>query len=56
MKKLERRLNEQLDEKNVEENSALGLAIQCTQKHWGELTLFLKEPGAPRTIKPPRKY
>jgi len=37
----------QLDEKKVEPNSGLGKAIQYMRKHWKELTLFLREPGAP---------
>ena len=47
MKKLEDWLHEQMDGKKVEENSGLGQAIQYTIKHWAQLTLFLKVPGAP---------
>ncbi len=47
MKKLEDWLHEQLDGKKVEENSGLGQAIQYTIKHWAQLTLFLRVPGAP---------
>lgn len=37
----------QIDGKLVEPNSALGEAIRYMLKHWTELTLFLREPGAP---------
>lgn len=37
----------QFDERRVEPNSGLGHAIKYMLKHWNELTLFLKEPGAP---------
>jgi transposase len=37
----------QLDEKQTEPNSALGGAIGYMLKHWEELTLFLRQPGAP---------
>ena len=37
----------QLEGKKVEPNSALGKAIKYMRKHWNELTLFLREPGAP---------
>ena len=47
MKKLEDWLHEQMDGKKVEENSGLGQAIQYTIKHWEQLTLFLRVPGAP---------
>lgn len=40
-------LTEQLDEKKVEPNSGLGNAINYMIKRWDQLTLFLKEPGAP---------
>lgn len=40
-------LNAQLDEKKVEPNSRLGGAIAYMLKHWKELTLFLRVPGAP---------
>lgn len=36
-----------LDQKQVEENSGLGVAIRYMLKHWSKLTLFLREPGAP---------
>jgi transposase len=40
-------LEQQLGEKRTEPNSALGGAIGYTLKHWGELTLFLRQAGAP---------
>jgi len=33
--------------KKVEPNSSLGEAIAYMEKHWTELTLFLRQPGAP---------
>jgi hypothetical protein len=44
---LEEWLREQIDERKVEPNSGLGEAIGYMRKHWRELTLFLREPGAP---------
>ena len=38
---------QQFEERKVEPNSGLGKAIQYLQNHWQELTLFLREPGAP---------
>jgi hypothetical protein len=40
-------LRQQLDEKLVEPNSSLGNAMSYMLKRWGELTLFLRVPGAP---------
>jgi hypothetical protein len=40
-------LREQLEERRVEPNSILGEAIGYMRKHWENLTLFLREPGAP---------
>lgn len=40
-------LKDQLEAKKVEPNGALGKAIAYMLKHWAELTLFLREPGAP---------
>jgi len=37
----------QLDEKNIEPNSALGGAISYMLKHYKAMTLFLREPKAP---------
>jgi transposase len=39
--------NAQFEDKKVEPNSGLGKAIKYMQKHWKELTLFLRESGAP---------
>ena len=47
MDDLEEWMRKQFDECLVEPNSGLGEAITYMQKHWPELTLFLKEPGAP---------
>ena len=44
---LEGWLEAQLEEKKVEPNSSLGGAINYTLNRWEELTLFLREPGAP---------
>ena len=41
------RLERQVGEKQTEPNSALGGAIGYTLKHWEELTLFLRQAGAP---------
>jgi len=40
-------LQRQLDDRLVEPNSSLGKAIAYMLKHWPELTLFLREAGAP---------
>jgi transposase len=37
----------QFDERRVEANSGLGKAIQYLFNHWPELTLFLRQAGAP---------
>jgi transposase len=37
----------QFDERRVEPNSALGGSISYLLRHWKELTLFLRQPGAP---------
>jgi transposase len=47
MEKLHEWLESQLSEKLVEPNSSLGQAINYMRNHWNELTLFLREPGAP---------
>jgi len=44
---LEAWLREQIEGAKVEPNSGLGQAITYMRKHWTELTLFLREPGAP---------
>jgi transposase len=40
-------LNQQMDDKLVEPNSALGGAIRYMLRHWEKLTLFLRQAGAP---------
>jgi transposase len=40
-------LTTQFEEKKVEPNSGLGMAMRYLLKHWERLTLFLREPGAP---------
>jgi transposase len=47
MKELEKWCETQFKEHLVEPNSGLGKAISYMQNHWQELTLFLREPGAP---------
>jgi transposase len=47
MQELRNWLERQLGEKRTEPNSALGGAIGYTLKHWEELTLFLRQAGAP---------
>lgn len=47
MEKLRSWMAEQIREKKVEENSGLGEAMGYMIKHWTELTLFLRQPGAP---------
>jgi hypothetical protein len=42
---LEKWLKEQIDEKKVEPNSALGEAIFYMKNHWTELVQFLHVPG-----------
>jgi hypothetical protein len=37
----------QIEQRLVEPNSGLGEAIAYMRKHWNELTLFLRVPGAP---------
>ena len=44
---LKRWMHEQIDQKLVEPNSALGKAITYMTKRWDRFTLFLREPGAP---------
>jgi hypothetical protein len=45
--KLHAWLRAQFEEKKVEPNSGLGQAISYLINHWHELTLFLRQPGAP---------
>jgi transposase len=40
-------LKRQFDERLVEPNSGLGRAISYLRKHWQQLTLFLRQAGAP---------
>ncbi len=47
MKKLKEWMTAQLEEKRTEPNSGLGHAMNYMLKHWGPLTLFLREAGAP---------
>ena len=47
MRELHAWLTRQLDEKLAEPNSALGGAIRYMLRHWEELTLFLRQAGAP---------
>jgi transposase len=47
MQELHDWLERQLGERRAEPNSALGGAIGYTLKHWDELTLFLRQAGAP---------
>ena len=47
MAELREWLQDQLQSRKAEPNSGLGKAIDYMLKHWVELTLFLREPGAP---------
>jgi transposase len=47
MEQLKVWLKAEFEEKKVEPNSGLGVAITYLLKHWDRLTLFLKQPGAP---------
>ena len=47
MDELEQWMNGKMERHEVEPNSALGQAIEYMLKRWKELTLFLREPGAP---------
>jgi transposase len=47
MRQLHDWLTRQLDEKLAEPNSALGGALRYMLRHWEELTLFLRQAGAP---------
>jgi transposase len=47
MEALKEWLDEQIEANRVEPNSNLGGAIKFMRRHWGPLTLFLREPGAP---------
>ena len=47
MAELREWLQQQIDEHRVEPNSGLGETIAYMLKHWHNLTLFLRQPGAP---------
>jgi hypothetical protein len=47
MEGLKKWMDDQIEQRRVEPNSGLGEAIGYMRKHWHELTLFLREPGAP---------
>jgi transposase len=47
MENLHAWLGEQINDHLVEPNSGLGKAIRYLLRHWKELTLFLRVPGAP---------
>jgi transposase len=47
MDELERWMHEQFDKRRVEPNSGLGKALRYLIRHWDELTLFLRQAGAP---------
>jgi len=47
MKELKAWMTAQIEERKVEPNSGLGQAITYMRKHWDQLTLFLRQPGAP---------
>jgi hypothetical protein len=47
MEALEQWMRAQIEARLVEPNSGLGEAIAYMQNHWAQLTLFLREPGAP---------
>jgi transposase len=47
MDELKTWLAAQIEQRKVEPNSGLGKAITYMRKHWNELTLFLRQPGAP---------
>jgi transposase len=47
MDELARWMAEQFDKRLVEPNSGLGKALRYLIRHWDELTLFLREAGAP---------
>ena len=47
MQELQRWMRDQLQQRLVEPNSALGNALRYMLKHWEGLTLFLRKAGAP---------
>jgi hypothetical protein len=40
-------MKEKASKREIEPNSGLGEAMAYMEKHWNELTLFLRVPGAP---------
>ena len=47
LERLREWLKEQIEQRQVEPNSALGAALEYLRRHWTKLTLFLRVPGAP---------
>jgi transposase len=47
MEKLKEWIDAQLDQRQVESNSALGQALKYWRRHWVKLTLWLREPLMP---------
>src|SRR5215467_6423597 len=47
MKELKRWIEAQFSDRKVEPNSNLGKALQYWLSHWGELTVWLREPDSP---------
>ena len=47
MKELKKWIEKQFSDRKVEPNSNLGKALQYWLNHWEELTVWLREPGAP---------
>lgn len=47
MEELKQWMDEQVDQKKIEPNCALGQAIEYMRKRWERLTRFLNVPGAP---------
>jgi hypothetical protein len=47
MTELEKWFYRKLKNKEIEPNSVLGRAVNYMQKHWNNLTTFLREPGVP---------
>jgi transposase len=44
---LQKWFDTQFEQKEIEPNGSLGVAITYMTDHWEKLTLFLREPGAP---------
>ena len=47
MDDLQRWMNDQFEQRQVEPNCGLGKALRYLIRHWNELTLFLRKAGAP---------